>query len=222
MTQIGPDGNEHLISYFSKRLSQAEENYSGNDRKLLALVYFLQRFHCYVEGCEFEVLTDNQVLKYFFTKPNLSRQEAHWLDFLGQFGISQLTLIKGKIHVLEYVPSRAPHSRAAEHEPSVNTLHVVIPEVSLLEVFRGRYIEDSTFGDVFRILKGKNLQDNIREEKAKRMSRHCTLRDGLLYYDNLVCVPRKNIRDILFLGHDNKTAGHLGYSKTLSRLNGYN
>lgn len=45
LTQIGDDGSEHVISYFSKRLSTAEENYSANDRELLGLVYFLQGFH---------------------------------------------------------------------------------------------------------------------------------------------------------------------------------
>lgn len=110
ITQIGSDGAEHAVSYFSKRLSSAEEKCSANDRELLALVYLLYRFTCYVEGCEFEVLADNQVLKLYFSKTNLSRRNARWIEFLGKFGISQLTLLKGRIHVLEDVPYRAPHS----------------------------------------------------------------------------------------------------------------
>lgn len=38
LTQIGNDGEEHAISYFSKRLSPSEENYAANDRELLGLV----------------------------------------------------------------------------------------------------------------------------------------------------------------------------------------
>lgn len=63
LTQINDVGDEYVISYFSKRLSPAEENYSANGRELLGLVYSLQRFRCYIEGSEFEVMTDNQALK---------------------------------------------------------------------------------------------------------------------------------------------------------------
>lgn len=82
--------------------------YSANDRELLGLIYFLQRFRCYFEGSEFEVLTDNQVLERSLTKPNPGRWEARWLDFLGRFSITSLTLEKGKVHVLGDSLSRAP------------------------------------------------------------------------------------------------------------------
>lgn len=122
LTQLDDAGREHPISYFSKRLSAAEENYTANDRELLGLVYFLQRFRCYLEGTEFEVFTDNQVLRYFFSKPILSRREARWLDFLGQFGITQPALVKGKVHVLGDVPSRAP--QVISGCPRMNNLNV--------------------------------------------------------------------------------------------------
>lgn len=94
LSQADDFGRERVISYFSKRLSQEEENYSANDRELLGLVYFLKRFRCYLEGTSFEVITDNQILKSYFTKQKLSRKETRWLEFLSQFGISDLTLKK--------------------------------------------------------------------------------------------------------------------------------
>ena len=58
----------------------------ANKRELLALVYFLKRFRCYVEGSPFEVFTDNQVLLHFFSKSNMNQKETRWLDLLSQFG----------------------------------------------------------------------------------------------------------------------------------------
>lgn len=107
LTQYDGAGNERVVSYFLKRRSPAEENYSANDRELLGLVYILKRFRCYVEGSLFEVLTDSQVLKNFFNKATLSRHEAGWLECLDQFGISGIALVKGKVHVLGDVPSKA-------------------------------------------------------------------------------------------------------------------
>lgn len=64
--------HEHVISYFSKRLTDAEENYSANDRKLLDLVSFLQQCRGYFDEKKFEVLTKNQVLKLFFCRSSSS------------------------------------------------------------------------------------------------------------------------------------------------------
>ena len=82
LTQLDVDGKDRVIAFFSKKLSKAEQNYSANDRELLGLIYFLERFRCYLEGSEFEVISDNQVLKSFFTKPKLSRKEACRLETL--------------------------------------------------------------------------------------------------------------------------------------------
>lgn len=66
LTQTSESKDEYVISYFSKRLSAAEENYSSNDRKLLGLFCFLKPFHWSVVGSKFEVTTDNQILQSVF------------------------------------------------------------------------------------------------------------------------------------------------------------
>lgn len=216
LTQIDDSGDEYVISYFSKRLTPAEENYSANDRELLGLVKFLQRFRCYLEGSEFEVLTDNQVLRYFFSKLNLSRREANWLEFLGQFGITKLTLVKGRVHVLGDSPSRAPQELNAS--VTFNNVTMTIPGLELPENFIQNYERDPTFGDIYNCLKGDGNVGKVKQSRTQRLLPRFSLRNELLTYDGMICVPRKNVRDILFMAHDNKAAGHFGYSKTLSRL----
>lgn len=66
---------------------------------LLGLVYFLEIFRSYLEGSEFEMITDNQVLKHLFSNPYLSIRQARWPEFLCQFGITNLILEKCKVHV---------------------------------------------------------------------------------------------------------------------------
>lgn len=51
---------------------------------------------------------DNQVLKRIFTKSELSCREACWLGHPGMFGITALTLVKEKFHVLGDALSRLP------------------------------------------------------------------------------------------------------------------
>lgn len=76
LSQVYNDGHEWAMAFFSKRLSQAEENFLAYDREILGSVNFLKRFRCYLEGSKFEVITDNQVLGYFFTETELSRRDA--------------------------------------------------------------------------------------------------------------------------------------------------
>lgn len=60
------------------------------------------------------------------------------------------------------------------------------------------------------------------QDRMLRLKRFFRLDDNqILYYDNRICVPKKNVRDILKLAHDDITSGHFGYTKTLSRLGLY-
>ena len=58
----------------------------------------------------FEIFTDNQVLKSSFTKPKQTRKGTGWLETLGNFGIFLITLKPIKIHELGDTLSRAPRA----------------------------------------------------------------------------------------------------------------
>lgn len=216
LTHYDGAGNERVISYFSKRLSPAEENYSANDRELLGLVYFLKRFRCYLEGSSFEVLTDNQVLKNFFNKATLSRREAGWLEFLGQFGINGITLVKGKVHVLGDVPSRAPHIIKSDSSPELTNIQTL--EVELPHKMVKNYEKDQFLGPIYAAKTGNLPNEKILRARVERLVPSFRIKDGLLYFENKICIPRKNVADLLRLAHDCKIAGHFSAAKTLSRL----
>ena len=210
LTQLDENGKDRVIAFFSKKLSPAEKNYRTNDRELLGLIYFLLRFRCYLEGSTFEIFTDNQVLKHFFTKHKLSRREARWLETLGNFAIFPINLKPGKIHVLGDTLSRAPHA-------SVNVCQVL--EVNSENLFN--YEEDSFFGSVCKVLKGEKLSNEFQQRKIDRILPSFHFHENKLLYDGKICVPRKSISSILQLAHDSKTSGHFGYLKTLLRLKNF-
>lgn len=94
-------------------MSPAERNYTANEQALLGMIRILETLRCYSEGSQFKIFTDNQVLNYLFTKSNLRRSEPRWIGTLGIFGIIQITLKPGKIHVLDDILSRAPHAKVS-------------------------------------------------------------------------------------------------------------
>ena len=61
----------------SKALSSAQSNYSNIDREMLAVVFGISRFHTYLYGRPFRVITDHKPLEMIFKKPLLPSWEHH-------------------------------------------------------------------------------------------------------------------------------------------------
>lgn len=213
LTQIDNEGRECVVVYFSKRLCSAEENYSANDRELFAMIYFLKRFSCYLEGTSFEPITDNQVLKNFFTKPHLSRREARWLDLFGQFVVNQVTLKSGRAHVLGDALSRIPCEPLLQVAEIYNTQTVGLHLPAGFKKLPYRCYVRSYFSGSVRQYGSQKVED-----RTNRLIPSFHLRENCLYYKQKLCVPHKNDKDILTMAHDCTVSGNFGFSKTLNRL----
>ena len=57
-----PDGTEQPITYASQTLLPSEKNYVQIEREALSLVFGIQKFHQYIYGCKFTLITDHQPL----------------------------------------------------------------------------------------------------------------------------------------------------------------
>lgn len=66
------------ISYISRKLNKAEENYSTIERECLAIVWAIQKFHKYLYGREFILETDHQPLLYLNSSKLLNSRLMRW------------------------------------------------------------------------------------------------------------------------------------------------
>ena len=55
------------LAFFSKNFTPAQQKYSAFDRELLAIVLALKHFRYFIEGREFEIITDHKPLTHIFT-----------------------------------------------------------------------------------------------------------------------------------------------------------
>ena len=57
-----PDGTERPIAFASRSLSKAEEGYSQGEREGLSIIFGVKKFHMYLYGVTFKLVTDHQAL----------------------------------------------------------------------------------------------------------------------------------------------------------------
>ena len=85
-----PDGTEKPIGYASRTLSKAERNYSQLEKEGLACVFGIKRFHSYVFGYAFRLITDHKPLLGLWkegraTSPQASARIRRWSLFLSMY-----------------------------------------------------------------------------------------------------------------------------------------
>jgi hypothetical protein len=101
------NGESHPITFISRKLSDAEQNYHANELKCLALVWALGKLRYYVYGRPVLVKTDSSALSWLFKKKDLNGKFARWILTLQEYSID-IQHIRGTANVVADALSRAP------------------------------------------------------------------------------------------------------------------
>ena len=191
--------DKRVIAYESRKLNTAELNYAVHEKELLAVVHSLKVWRHYLLGLKFKIETDHQSLRYLSTQPNLSRRQCRWMELLQEYDF-EIEYVKGKENVVADALSR---------RPVVNAISCI--KNTLIDEIKIHYAGDKVFSlPCESLIKDSRTQGEIEQFKSYE------LKDGVLYYNNRVCIPnfgeyRLNITREL---HDIPVAGHPGFQKT--------
>ena len=79
--QQGSEDDWQPLAYSRRKLTPAEKNYTAAERETVAAIHSLKIWRVYLFK-HFDLLTDNMEVVYLRTKPNLTKREARWVEFL--------------------------------------------------------------------------------------------------------------------------------------------
>lgn len=59
---VMPDGTERPVAFTSRTLSTSEQNYAQGEKEVLSLIFGIKKFHTYLYGRNFTIITDHKPL----------------------------------------------------------------------------------------------------------------------------------------------------------------
>ena len=91
------DGNEKVVAYASKALSNSERKYCVTRKELLAVVTFIKHFRHFLYGHKFVVRTDHSSLKWLLRFKDPEGQLARWLEVISAYDM-EIEHRAGRLH----------------------------------------------------------------------------------------------------------------------------
>ena len=166
------DGSWKPISFFSRKLSPRERNYSTFSRELLAMFLALKHFRYFVQGTKFHILTDHKPLVGAISKSterDIAR-ETRQLVYISQH-TSDIRYLKGSDNIVADALSRSAEE-SQDEKPSDGT--EIPPPPALTAIFTDQHEEELRKEQA----NDPELQELLRDEHTALTLQ---LQDGIYY-----------------------------------------
>ena len=115
LSQKQSDGKYHPVAFGSRALHGVETNYHSTKLEFLAMKWSIEHFQTYLLGCCFKVYTNNNLLTYFLTLPNIDATKQRWINKLAEYDFS-LEYQKGKNNTVGDVLSRIKEGQLSDEK----------------------------------------------------------------------------------------------------------
>src|SRR5258707_4810797 len=227
------DNEIRPVAFFSRSLQGAEKNYNTHDKELLAIFEAFKNWRHFLEGSAevIDMVTDHKNLEYFTSSKKLSRHQARWAKFLGQFNM-KVWFRPGRLGSKPDALTRRwdVYMEGDNLEPTATNVCPVFTIEQLagtLVLVHARTMEDPT--------PSNNLDHNalaesitiayVEDDLTKKICEQIktanqpdgwTEREGCLLFRKRKYVPNKGMLQLHTIHdhHDHPTAGHFGETKT--------
>lgn len=195
----GTVGKDRPIAYASRTLNAAERRYSTIEKELLAIVWAVKNFRCYLLGRKFTVYSDHQPLKGVFNTKDPSSRLIRFHHKLSEYD-----------YHIEYKPGRKNSNADALSRIPVNGAGILVTTRSQSKN-RESLTEDNPGSNTEKPLS----QDQSRGKDSMNKGKHKVVKTN----DAIQCPGNPSeIKEILNTFHCNPLGGHQGVAKTYYRI----
>ena len=222
LVQKQKDDTLRPVHFASRTLTEVERRYSQTEREALAVIFGCERFHLYLYGQHFSILTDHQPLTVLYNHTGRpSPRILRWGLRLMSYDY-EIKHIAGKVNpadMLSICPM--PHDKSAldeseKTEEYINSVLVYsIPKaVTLSEVIEESQ-NDRILQEVIECVKRDSWPSNVIEiQPYKRLKNELAFKSGILLKEERLVMPTSLRERVLKIAHEN----HQGVVKTKALL----
>ncbi|XP_042209793.1 uncharacterized protein LOC121857718 [Homarus americanus] len=210
------------ISYASRTLTQVERRYCQLERKALAIVWACEKFHLYLYGKEFTIMTDQKALTTIFSlKGKPSARILQWILRMQQYDFT-VQHIKGSDNpadILFRQPLPFDAQISEEEKLAEGFINYVVAKGFPKAMTLSEILEESGKDPTIRALEdaiAKNEWTDKLAEPFKHIRAELTSKRGLMLRGSRIIMPQTLQRRTMQPAHET----HLGMVKTKALLRG--
>ncbi|XP_043818250.1 uncharacterized protein LOC122725277 [Manihot esculenta] len=205
----------HVIHYASRTLDAAHCNYSTTEKKLMAIVFALEKFQSYLLGTKVIVYSDHAELRYLVKKKEAKLRLVRWILLLQEFDL-EIRDKKGKENLVADHLSRIPS------EMETFPINETFPDEHLFVVQE----EEPWYADIVNYLATGDLPTDLPKymrDKIKKDARYYVWDELYLWKpcaDQVIrrCILDQEISSVLAFCHSYGCGGHFGPRKTALKI----
>ena len=192
------NGKEHVIAYASQALSPTQCKWATGDREAYSLVWSVKKFHNFLDGIKFKIITDHHALCYLFKNKDTRSKLCRWKVQLQQYDFT-IEYKSAKCNVVADCLSRYGYNFPVEHSLSFVSV----------DKLKGEQQNDIQNGIV-------RLNKKIKYNNKQIL----TYNKGNPKYPHtqLIYVPHSLRYSLLNTFHNDSLSGHVGKHKLWENL----
>ena len=207
------NGQEKPIAFASRSLGVAEKKYSQLEKEGLAIVFAVKRFHQYLFGRHFIILSDHKPLQHLFdetraTPTMASARIQRWALTLGGYDYT-IAYKPGQDHANADLLSRLPVSGAPTVVPDLPEMVLLMETLSSSPVTASQISkwtsQDTLLAKVKEhVLNGWHQVSDEIPNSYRKFQEELSVFDGCILRGNKVIIPpegRTRVMDLLHEGH---------------------
>lgn len=204
LLQQDHEGRRRIISFASKALTETERKYFQTEREALALVWAVDRFHLYLLGTHFKLVTDCKPLLFLFSERSkpcarierwVLRLQTYKFSVIYESGANNLADALSRLSISEPIPFNT-----ADEACILQLAITGIPCAITVQEVENESLEDAELQNVIRCLETGDWNTDAKDFKPFA-SELCRVNNLLLRGDRLV-IPANLKTRMLDIAHE--------------------